>query len=129
MNDLKLKAWHVQNLIDVEPDAQVVLLVEAEKENAELRQRLEKAEAERDESTQKLCNFFIILNVDKQQANIEAEDWLHKHDIKQHIKALESILSENSRSIAYPYMCNTDVVYSDDIKFEIEQLRKELGNV
>lgn len=30
MSDLKMKAWHIENLIEAEPDAQVVLLCEAE---------------------------------------------------------------------------------------------------
>ena len=50
---------------------------------------------------------------------------VHQKIISQ--QQLENALSENSRSIAFPHGDNTDVVYSDDIKFDIEQLRAKLG--
>ncbi|MEC9061514.1 MAG: hypothetical protein VYC55_07895 [Pseudomonadota bacterium] len=53
------------------------------------------------------------------------EDTLNKFAIEKKIEALESTLRENSRSIAYPHGHNTDVVYYEDIKFDIEQLHKE----
>ncbi len=50
---------------------------------------------------------------------------LKKFVIEKMIDALEKTLTKNSRSIAYPHGHNTNVVYSEDIKFDIEQLRKE----
>ena len=51
----------------------------------------------------------------------------NKFAIEQQIKALEETLRENSRSIAYPHGDNTDVIYTDDIKFDMEQLRQQLN--
>jgi len=50
---------------------------------------------------------------------------LNKFAIEKKIEALENTLRENSRPIAYPHGHNTDVIYSEDIEFDIEQLRKE----
>lgn len=60
-----------------------------------------------------------------QNSHPEAIKALNKFAIEQKIEALESALRENSRSVPYPYDHNTDIVYSEDIKFDIEQLRKE----
>lgn len=55
----------------------------------------------------------------------ELDEIVNKFAIEKKIEALESTLRENSRPIAYPHGHNTDVVYSEDIKFDIEQLHKE----
>ena len=57
--------------------------------------------------------------------NTESKALLNKFAIEKKIEALEGTLRENSRPIAYPHGHNTDVVYSEDIKFDVEQLRKE----
>lgn len=57
----------------------------------------------------------------------KARERLNKFAIEQQIKALEETLRENSRSIVYPHGDNTDVIYTDDIKFDMEQLRQQLN--
>ena len=54
MSDLQLKAWHIENLIEHEPDAQVVLLVDAQSELERLRTELAELKAERDRLRQKI---------------------------------------------------------------------------
>ena len=58
----------------------------------------------------------------------ETKALLKKFAIKKKIEVLENTLRENSRPIAYPHGHNTDVIYSEDIEFDIEQLRKEQSN-
>lgn len=45
MSDLTMKAWHIENLIEQEPDVQVVLLVEAQEVIRKIEQERDKMES------------------------------------------------------------------------------------
>lgn len=87
--------------------------------------RLAEAEREMDELETDLTALSIATG--RNETWKKGRKLQNKRDIEQQIKALEETLRENSRSIAYPHGDNTDVIYTDDIKFDMEQLRQQLN--
>lgn len=100
------------------------LQLECEK-NEQLRTQLAKANERVAllERVEKIFNESPELTFENVKSMFSEE--LNKFAIEKKIEALENTLRENSRPIAYPHGHNTDVIYSEDIEFDIEQLSKE----
>lgn len=56
MSDLKMKSWHIENLIELEPDAQVVLLVEAQEVLSKIEQERDKMER----ALKKMISMYVV---------------------------------------------------------------------
>jgi len=125
--DHKPDGWPAVRMSEI--NALVSMIKSQGEQLSKANERVKELDQENKEFTMLIANLVrrddvktdLLQNPTFEKASVQ----LNKFAIEKKIEALENTLRENSRPIAYPHGHNTDVIYSEDIEFDIEQLRKE----